>query len=735
MRRIYDWHFPLPRTHTGMLLGNGTFGAMVWGEGSVLRITIGRADLWDHRGGMQWRDDITYKNIGALLEQHDESALRKLFANIPGIPTDPNRPSVLPIGRIELDYGSDATLVRGVLNMETGQSTVYLDTPRGECTVDIVLDMEAPVLAITSTGTSMPVIRQVSSWDYVGEYLETIGFPPPVPFAEDGIAGWVQQLPADPPFCVGYSRVGSEILLTAVVGDDARKAAQDTLAASGGFTAIQQRCITWWGDYWAGVPQLEMPNENLRFLYDYGMYKFAGLTNPAGVAATLQGPWIEEYQMPPWSSDYHFNINVQMCYWPAYQGNKLAHLRPLFDMIGSWMPVLRENARLFIGIEDGLLLPHAVDDHCTGMGGFWTGAIDHGCTAWVAQMMYRYYRYSMDVEFLHSTAYPFMVGAMRVYEEMLERDGDTLALPISVSPEFGGASIGAYGRNASFQLACLHRLAEDLQQAAVTLGEQPRPIWADILTIAPKASLAGAADKQIIALWEGKPLPESHRHHSHLAGIVPFDTLDTTDSTWGQIVKMSLDNWVYHGNGMWTGWCVPWAAMLHMRMNNGAIAELLLENWQRVFTNEGHGTLHDAAISGYTLFGPKYARKVQPSQPNKEIMQMDAGMACVAAILEMFLHTRRGIHHVFAGVPTRWRDASFKEMRTDGAFMVSGVKAGGILQQITVRSEAGGTFKLANPWEGEVAQITRDADIVEQAVGPIIDIATAIGETVLITRL
>src|SRR5207249_9395004 len=94
-----------------------------------------------------------------------------------------------------------------------------------------------------------------------------------------------------------------------------------------------------------------------QFLYHYGMYKFAGLTHPRGVAATLQGPWIEEYQMPPWASDYHFNINVQMCYWPAYQGNRLPHLRPIFDLVWSWRDKLRDNAKKF---EDGTEMREAI---------------------------------------------------------------------------------------------------------------------------------------------------------------------------------------------------------------------------------------------------------------------------------------------------------------------------------------------------------------------------------------
>ncbi len=45
------WRFPLPRTHTGILQGNGLMGVMIWGEGNILRVTLNRGDFWDHRGG------------------------------------------------------------------------------------------------------------------------------------------------------------------------------------------------------------------------------------------------------------------------------------------------------------------------------------------------------------------------------------------------------------------------------------------------------------------------------------------------------------------------------------------------------------------------------------------------------------------------------------------------------------------------------------------------------------
>src|SRR5204863_835228 len=99
----------------------------------------------------------------------------------------------------------------------------------------------------------------------------------------------------------------------------------------------------------------------------------------------------------------------------------LSHLKPLFDMIWSWRDILRKNAHHFVGIDDGYCLPHAVSDKCGIVGAFWTGTIDHACTAWVAKMMYDYFLYTGDEKFLRERAYPLMHGAMRVYEEMLEK--------------------------------------------------------------------------------------------------------------------------------------------------------------------------------------------------------------------------------------------------------------------------------------------------------------------------
>ncbi len=320
-----------------------------------------------------------------------------------------------------------------------------------------------------------------------------------------------------------------------------------------------------------------------------------------------------------------------------------------------------------------------------------------------------------------------MVGAMRVYEGMLKRDGEAYTLPVSVSPEYHTKDThSAWGRNASFQLACIHRLLEDLQGACAALGLVPEPQWTEIQQHLPKACLIADDGGEQIAIWEGVELQESHRHHSHLAGITPFDVLDADDPAWRDIIQHSIARWLYRGPGLWSGWCVPWASMIHTHLGKGEAAELYLEIWERVFTNEGHGTLHDAHVPGFSLFypGSYFGFTNRP----KEVMQIEAGMAATAAIQEMLLHTRRGVNYLFAGAPARWRDAAFRGMRTDGAFLVSAERKTGEVTRVTVESPAGGIFKVANPW-GDAPVMVKGAGNTDTYAGTVLEIPTEVGKT------
>ncbi|MEO6906518.1 MAG: glycoside hydrolase family 95-like protein, partial [Abditibacteriaceae bacterium] len=451
-----------------------------------------------------------------------------------------------------------------------------------------------------------------------------------------------------------------------------------------------------WKKYWNDTPRVSLPDADLQKFWELALYKQAGMTPPDGVAAGLQGAWMEEYQLPPWSNDYHFNINVQLIYYPALMTNRASHFAPLWQMVKEWLPTLQESGKHFFENEKAMMLPHATDDHCGVLGGFWTGMIDHGCIAWVAQMAWLNYRYTLDEGVLRDIAWPLMNGAFEGYWSMKEDRDGKFSLPITVSPEYRGAEMNAWGRDASFQLAAWHALSQMLPQAARVLGEPLDARWQEVEAKLPPYSV----HDESIALWDGLILEESHRHHSHLAGIWPFCSYEPLTAEHLPIVARSIAHWNKNGAGMWTGWCLPWASILCSRLElpDAAVAWL---KWLDNFTNAGYGTRHNADFSGVAVMdtGQLARRAAGLPEHENEVMQMDATMGFLIAVCELLVQNRKdengqSIIHVLPRLPRRWRHLSFDGIAVEGAFLLGATVENAHLREVRVTSNKGGMLRL-----------------------------------------
>lgn len=737
MLELITIDFPLQRTHCGLPLGNGTMGILVWGGHNILRLTIGRADLWDHRGGMShWTDKQNLHNIRKSLEQNNTALLENMIAgDSDGQHRTPTKPSIIPLGRFDLIFPADCRLVKAELNLRRAEIKVFLKKGEKCYTLVACIAMDECHGRIIIPEDLDVQIKSVPSWDYLQKQLSAVSFAEPERYENNNRHGWFQPFPADPGVCAICRKNANRLDIVSSRENnlaDALLSMQLVLEKNNADPADPSR-LYWWEQFWNDIPQIELPNPKLINLYYFGLYKFACLTNPSGVPATLQGPWIEEYGLPPWSSDYHFNINVQMCYSPAYKANKARHLLPLFHMVWSWRGRLRENAKAFVGIDDGYMLPLAVDDRGT-CGRHWSGTIDHACSAWIANMMYDYYRYTLDRDFLKETAFPFMYGVMRVYEMMLERDGETFALPVGVSPEYcvpesspshRSDSRNSWGCNAGFQLAAIHRLLRDLVDAGKVLDLALPPIWSQIIHGLPETvTLEKGTDKERLALWEGVDLDESHRHHSHLAAIWPFDTCDPFAPKYQSILANTVSRWTEKGMGLWSGWSMPWASIIHSRLGNGTMAELLLEIWDKVFTNSGCGSLHDPTVFGFSsLCAPSLTCPDGSGRGGlPERMQIDGAMGVVTAIQEMFLHICNDIVYVMHGIPPNWKDCTFRDMPCGKGFYISAKRFNYQLCQIEIKSGCGGTLYIHSPWPQAALHgagiMQRNADVLFLTLPP-----------------
>ena len=170
--------------------------------------------------------------------------------------------------------------------------------------------------------------------------------------------------------------------------------------------------------------------------FQFGRYLLIASSRPGGLPANLQGLW-NDSMFPPWDSDYHLNINLQMNYWPAEVTNLSELHQPLFDYLESLREPGRKTARVHYG-ANGFVAHHISDiwgfttPGDRPRSGLWpTGA------AWLTQHLWEHYLFNPDRAFL-AKAYPVMKEAAEFFLDYLVDDprspGRLVSGP-SVSPE------------------------------------------------------------------------------------------------------------------------------------------------------------------------------------------------------------------------------------------------------------------------------------------------------------
>lgn len=689
--------FPLERTHCGIVMGNGNFGAMIWGR-ERLHVTVNRADFWDRRGGELIVPGTNYSDLVETARSKGSGKALELAIPRYHFPENVFKPQRLPVGRFEFSFSAGVRPVSVVLEYVSGTVTVNLSDGK---MLLLDLSLEAPVLLLRDSDRAVMSVNSLPSWDFPQsrEWLEKYAFIPPERICENVLWGWIQSCPEDPSLCCLCRSKAGTYMIALVLGEDnavARRNAETVLNEFEPRRACSAN-YEWWKKYWSDVPQVSLPDEWFNCFYQYALYKFAAATHPNGYACGLQGPWIEEYQRAVWSGDYHFNVNVQEVYSLAFATGNFSHLLPLFDMIESesFMKALRHNYKVMFDDDDGLWFTHAVDDRGWQCGWLIPGSIlDPACGAWTAMLYWNYYRYSNDREFLERRAFPFIRGIMRGYLAMMEEIDGHLSISFAISAEYGCSNpdVGHGGKDPSYQLAAAHMLADILIESAGVLQIEPEPAWRDIKQRLPHFSTVKVPDscgtvESRIAIWEGQDLDICHRHHSHLAGIYPFETLSHPTPEQAEVIDNSIDHWILKGMGQWSEWCMPWAAIIYSRMDFPEAPMILLEMWKNIFVNEGLATVYLPRTRGIVAHRRHDLKKPKESS---EIMQLDGTMGFATAILEMLVHMRGDVVYLFKGIPVEWKHVSFNNIRLPGGFSISAERG----RFVKVVSHFGGSLKI-----------------------------------------
>ncbi len=382
-------------------------------------------------------------------------------------------------------------------------------------------------------------------------------------------------------------------------------------------------------------------------LFQYARYLMISSSRPGTMPANLQGVW-NQSNRPPWRSDYHTDVNIQMNYWFVDQANLSECFGPLAEWFNSIRQVRADETKAAFDTRGWIT--HAEN----GIFGGSTWKWSKGDAAWVAQNLWDHYAYTQDRDYLRTRAYPIMKELCQFWEDNLKAlDDGTLVSPDGFSPEHGPHEDGV-----SFDQQLVWDLFTNTIEASEALGvdESLREKLASM-----KARLLGPKIgkwKQLQEWMVDRDDPkDQHRHLSHLIAVHPgrqISPLTTPDLA--QAAKVSMNA---RGDGA-TGWSKAWKINIWARLHDGNRAyKLLSEQIRGNYYNNLFG------------FHPPF--------------QIDGNFGYASGLCEMLIQSHMGKIHLLPALPTAWAKGQVTGLRVRGGYEVDMTWDANRLTRVVVR--------------------------------------------------
>ena len=435
---------------------------------------------------------------------------------------------------------------------------------------------------------------------------------------------------------------------------------------------------------------------------------------PIKAPINLQGIWNQD-RRPAWDCDYHFDGNVEMCYWPLDMLNLGDLMIPLMDWVDLLIPQGKIAAKDLYGAK-GIAFGIVADNK--NIGNFdnicfpWTGG-----AAWVAQILWQHWEYSIDLSYLKNHLFPFMVEIGKFYEDFLVEDRNGFLVPsLSASPEMaiaGRKHQSFLSSASSMDLELIHDLFGHLIEAGTLLKADPLMIkkW---VTLVGRVPLPRIMPDGSLGEWlEEHPMADpGHRWRSLLVGLCPGDrisvenTKEYADAAFKAILKRHET-----GRKMTSSESFVWDAQLLARLNKGEESYDELVRMCRVHV------LDNLLIACNDWSGE---RGGLAWFKGIKLVQIDASLFLGSAIAEMIFQDRQGLFRFLPALPANLSQGKVSGLRARGGFEVGLQWDKGKLNEANIVSFDGqpchikdnGFDRITITCDGKVAKYTSNKGII-----------------------
>lgn len=449
-------------------------------------------------------------------------------------------------------------------------------------------------------------------------------------------------------------------------------------------------------DYRAGDHDLAVDE----LAFQFGRYLSIAGSRAGDLPTNLVGLWMVGEAGRFWGADYHFNVNVQMNYWPAMITNLAETQVPFNDYVESLVVPGRLTAERSaavatedfatapIGTGNGFLINTQVNPfgHTAPIGSQEYGW-NVGGSSWALQNVYDYYLFTGDEEFLRESAYPMLKEMAAFWNEYLwysDTQGRLTVAP-GVSAEHGPTAVGtAYDQSIVWELYDMtieasERLDVDADLRAVWQEKQGQlnPIligsqgqvkeWFEETTLG-RAQAGSLPEEAIWNFGAGGSANQGsvHRHTSQLIGLFPGTLINQETPEWMDAAITSLEQRGLNG----TGWSKA------MKINMYARTGLADDTYSMVRAMLGGNTagLLDNLLDSHPPF------------------QIDGNFGLTAGMTEMLVQSQAGYTQFLPALPRAWNSGQVEGLVARGNFVIDLAWRDGNATEFEVTARGGGQF-------------------------------------------
>lgn len=677
-------HIPNDVSVDAPLMGNGDITMCVGYIPNRLRFYISKNDFWrlkSQADNLSGPRIVAFADINLNNFTSDTFHAEQNLSN--GVTT-----STLSKNRLKVKSWVSAT-----------DNSIFIELEAGKNAVDLSLDLTAPFnhQAILKTGQNKNI-----SW-LTRSFTEEVDIPTEVAVAMKIINHTGNTISLQP----GQKIIISLAMESKFKTEHHLQAVLDkcTLLNEKTVQSIQQKHEQWWTDYW-DKSSVEIEDTILMKAYYQGLYTMAACSRDEKFPPGLFG-WITS-DKPGWNGDYHLNYNFFAPFYALYGANRIEQGipqdAPLLDFIqrGKWYAQQATKSR-------GILYPVGIGplgiEPTRNSNKEWekSGNIEHGGLFWqqrsnaayglvnLAQCWYLTYDKPYGKKI-----YPYVMEVVDFWEDYLKYENGRYVIYRDAIHEGSG-----WNKNPILTIGLIRNaftLALDLSQELKS-DRKRQAKWKDILSklsAFPTQERNGEKvfryTEEGIDWWKDNGLGIQHIYPSN--GV----TLDS-DREMLKVAQTTINQMQrWHDFNTTSSF---YMAAIRVGYDPGVILK----------------ELHDYALN-------TYPNGFQLNNPHG----IENSCTVTNAINEMVCMSVGHVIRLFPVYP-KDQEASFKNIRTWGAFLVSAHRKKGEVSDVQIVSEKGRTCTMVNPWPGKKTTLFRNGKKGETISGERITFKTSPGET------